>query len=283
MLNYKLRNVFIFFGSDIDFKKWSFLLDCIDKVKFILGDCRIINLSNNGGMIDVGNGIFVSTQSISNFDFFCDDIFIVAGSIATDPSNHLLDNIDSILKMSCNLSSFEIEVLKIVYGQLMLELNRIYPSNDVSRIFKPLKVISAFWVIELPSIASQNMRNKNFDRRSSANESYAGVLQQQKWEELEFWIKENITGQLTVEKLSDYMSMSTRTFTRQCKKRFEVTPKKLVERIRLELALEMISDGKLPLSSVAGLCGYVRNENMQRAFIRYLGINPSSIHRCKSA
>ena len=103
--------------------------------------------------------------------------------------------------------------------------------------------------------------------------------QERKWDELEHWIQRNITSKLTVEVLSDHMAMSSRTFTRHCKERFKMSPKKLVEKIRLEMALDMVVNTQQALGSIALSCGYLRTENMQRSFVRQLGNTPNEVRR----
>lgn len=107
--------------------------------------------------------------------------------------------------------------------------------------------------------------------------------QERKWNELEHWIQRNVTSKLTVEVLSEHMAMSSRSLTRHCKERFKMSPKKLVEKIRLEMALDMVVNTQLTLSSIALSCGYLRAENMQRSFVRELGNTPNEFRRRKAA
>lgn len=70
-------------------------------------------------------------------------------------------------------------------------------------------------------------------------------------------IQENIATPLDTEKMASFMAMSPRNFTRRCKQEFDITPKKLVDRIRLELANSLLQETAYSLSYIANRCGTV--------------------------
>ncbi|MCM5510018.1 MULTISPECIES: GlxA family transcriptional regulator [Vibrio] len=123
----------------------------------------------------------------------------------------------------------------------------------------------------------------NRRRQNDAQLSFHLLLQFEcsdtKWENLLHWIQENIATPLDTEKMASFMAMSPRNFTRRCKQEFDITPKKLVDRIRLELANSLLQETAYSLSYIANRCGYGREENMKRAFLKGKGMTPFALRR----
>jgi transcriptional regulator GlxA family with amidase domain len=88
------------------------------------------------------------------------------------------------------------------------------------------------------------------------------------------WIIDNLSEDLSIERLAQQASMSPRNFTRQFKKEMGETPAKFIERLRLRQA-RMLLEGKASvLKSVANQCGFKSEEQMRRAFQRELCVTP---------
>ncbi|NOH99373.1 DJ-1/PfpI family protein [Vibrio sp. 99-70-13A1] len=100
-----------------------------------------------------------------------------------------------------------------------------------------------------------------------------------KWENLLHWIQEHIADDLSIENIADHMAMSPRNFTRHCGKEFGLTPKKLVEKIRFDTALSLLQETTFTLSYIATRCGYKREENMKRAFMKFLDKTPNTVRK----
>lgn len=92
--------------------------------------------------------------------------------------------------------------------------------------------------------------------------------------ELIDWIIDNLSEELSIEKLAGQTSMSPRNFTRQFKKELGETPAKFIERLRLRHARMLIEDKVSALKSVANQCGFKSEEQMRRAFQRELCVTP---------
>lgn len=81
---------------------------------------------------------------------------------------------------------------------------------------------------------------------------------------------------LSVPVLAHRAAMSERGFARHFKAETGMTPADFVERVRLDLARRLLSDGDLSLDRVAEACGFVTGERMRRTFIRHLAITPGA-------
>lgn len=88
------------------------------------------------------------------------------------------------------------------------------------------------------------------------------------------YIVENPRADLTVPKLAAQAHMSERNFARRFAEAAAVTPALFVERARLDEARRRLTEGQLPLETVAYDAGFGAAEKMRRAFIRHLGVTP---------
>ena len=92
--------------------------------------------------------------------------------------------------------------------------------------------------------------------------------------ELIDWIMQNLSKDLSIEKLAEQVSMSPRNFTRLFKKELEDTPAKFIEKLRLRHARILLENKKSALKEVARQCGFKSEEQMRRAFQRELCVTP---------
>lgn len=68
--------------------------------------------------------------------------------------------------------------------------------------------------------------------------------------------------------------MSPRTFHRRCLAHLSTTPAKLLDKLRVERARELLEAGDAPLKVLARTCGWGTPARMSRAFERELGMSP---------
>jgi len=92
--------------------------------------------------------------------------------------------------------------------------------------------------------------------------------------ELQTWMAENLSGELSVETLAQRAAMSPRNFARVFVRELGFTPARYVERIRLEAARHHLERSERSLEEIASTCGFGSAELMRRAFSRSLGITP---------
>jgi len=116
-----------------------------------------------------------------------------------------------------------------------------------------------------------------FYKRPGGQKQFSEFLLSQSnghFNELIEWIMQNLSGDLSIEKLAAQVNMSPRNFTRLFKRELEQTPGKFIERMRLRHARILLENRTSVLKEVAGQCGFKSEEQMRRAFQRELCVTP---------
>ena len=91
---------------------------------------------------------------------------------------------------------------------------------------------------------------------------------------LELWILDHLDDDLSVERLAERASMSTRHFARLFAQRLGTPPGAYVRRVRVEEARRRIESGGVRLKRVARQCGFADEQKLRRAFRQVLGVTP---------
>jgi transcriptional regulator GlxA family with amidase domain len=97
--------------------------------------------------------------------------------------------------------------------------------------------------------------------------------------DLQAWIMDHLTTDLSVTALASRLAMSPRHFARVFQKETGVTPAKFVETVRIEAARKWLEESSRPIEIIANECGMGDAERLRRSFIRRLGVNPSDYRR----
>jgi transcriptional regulator GlxA family with amidase domain len=87
------------------------------------------------------------------------------------------------------------------------------------------------------------------------------------------WARANL-AKADLGALAHRAGLSPRTFHRRCLEQLSTTPAKLLEKLRVERARDLLSTSDLPVKSLAGTCGFTSPARMKRAFERELGLTP---------
>ncbi len=87
-------------------------------------------------------------------------------------------------------------------------------------------------------------------------------------------IVKNPRDDLTVPVLARVAHMSERTFARRFVEETGTTPAHFVERARLDEARRKLTEGALPIETIAFDTGFGQAERMRRAFLRQFGVTP---------
>ncbi len=91
--------------------------------------------------------------------------------------------------------------------------------------------------------------------------------------------RENLSAQLSVERLADQANLSVRQFSRAFMKATGTTPAKAIERLRAEMARPRVEDGREPLETIARDVGFADPERMRQSFTRVFGQAPRALRR----
>ena len=126
-----------------------------------------------------------------------------------------------------------------------------------------------------------------YRRRPGGQSQFSALLEMERpdgrFSALLGWMREHLSGSLTVEALADHVHMSPRNFARAFLAETGMTPAKAVERLRLEAARERVEGGSEPIDTVAAATGFLDPERMRRAFIRGFGQPPQALRRAARA
>jgi transcriptional regulator GlxA family with amidase domain len=101
--------------------------------------------------------------------------------------------------------------------------------------------------------------------------------------ELERWIAENLSEDLSVERLADRAAMSPRNFARRYTEARKRTPARAVESIRVDAARRALEETDDRIDAIAWRCGFSNEEQLCGAFARHVGIPPRAYRHCFKA
>lgn len=108
-----------------------------------------------------------------------------------------------------------------------------------------------------------------FSRHLAVQMAPAGSIR-----DVQVWLLENLTADISVDRLADRAAMSLRTFNRQFKQETGMTPARYVTECRVDVARRLLEESPLPIKTVAGKSGFGDEERMRRAFRKMLGVSP---------
>jgi transcriptional regulator GlxA family with amidase domain len=97
--------------------------------------------------------------------------------------------------------------------------------------------------------------------------------------ELQRWLTDHLTEDLSVEVLAARTAMSPRTFARRFVLETGTTPAAFVEQLRVEAAQRLLQTADLTLAAVARQVGIHHVETLHRAFRRRCGTTPDQYRR----
>jgi transcriptional regulator GlxA family with amidase domain len=92
--------------------------------------------------------------------------------------------------------------------------------------------------------------------------------------DLQAWIAENLTKDLSIEALAQRAAMSPRNFVRVFSKELGNTPARFVEQVRIEAARTQLASTDDSMDVIAGRCGFSSAELLRRCFLRHFKIAP---------
>ena len=97
--------------------------------------------------------------------------------------------------------------------------------------------------------------------------------------DVQSWIVDNLTADLSVDALAREANMSARTFARAFVRETGTTPAKFVERARVDAARRALEETTEPVATLAHRLGFGHAETMRRVFLRHLNVGPQDYRR----
>jgi transcriptional regulator GlxA family with amidase domain len=119
-----------------------------------------------------------------------------------------------------------------------------------------------------------------FLRRPGGQSQFSGQLAIQMADrepirELQEWIADHLSADLSVSALADRAAMSPRHFARVFVSELNMTPARFVEVQRVEAARRRLEESSDGVDAIAATCGFGDAEVMRRAFLRTVRVSPT--------
>jgi AraC family transcriptional regulator len=115
--------------------------------------------------------------------------------------------------------------------------------------------------------------HKYATRKPQIKESADGLSSSQLKYILEL-INDNISSEISVNKMADYLSLSPFHFSREFKKSVGVSPHNYVMQQRVKMAKIILKQQNLPIAEVALECGFSNQSHLGRTFKKHTGVTP---------
>lgn len=100
------------------------------------------------------------------------------------------------------------------------------------------------------------------------------LAEQEPLRDLQAWIQEHPSEDLSIDHLARRVGMSPRNFARVFLAEIGMTPARFVASVRLETARRLLEESAESLETIGDLSGLGTPESMRRAFLRTLGVPP---------
>ncbi|MEP6930069.1 MAG: helix-turn-helix domain-containing protein [Flavobacterium sp.] len=119
-----------------------------------------------------------------------------------------------------------------------------------------------------------------FLKRPGNQVQYSNILSFQEISHLSIrkvceWLLNNLSEELTVEKLAEQAVMSPRNFARIFVRELNTTPLKYIDRLRVETACQYLLETQESLDEIGTRCGVKNAENLRRLFLKVLDTTPT--------
>jgi transcriptional regulator GlxA family with amidase domain len=88
------------------------------------------------------------------------------------------------------------------------------------------------------------------------------------------WINGHLADDISLPLLARQAGMSERSFSRRYVAAAGLTPRRALERLRVEAARRLLSESRLPVKRISQRCGFGSEETMRRSFLRLLAVTP---------
>jgi transcriptional regulator GlxA family with amidase domain len=117
-------------------------------------------------------------------------------------------------------------------------------------------------------------------KRSGGQEQYSAPLRFQsqavdRLADVAAWIANNLTEDLSMERLAEKANVCPRHFARLFRRSFSSSPAEFIEKLRLGEARRLLGERGSRVEDVSATVGFASADAFRRAFERRLGLSPS--------
>lgn len=93
------------------------------------------------------------------------------------------------------------------------------------------------------------------------------------------YIKRNLSTQINIENLANYMHLDTSQVYRVIKEKTGISPKQLITKLRIEKACEMLSKTDLSIKEISEWLDFEYQSHFTKQFKKFMGVPPSEFQR----
>jgi transcriptional regulator GlxA family with amidase domain len=117
----------------------------------------------------------------------------------------------------------------------------------------------------------------HFTRKQQVSTTGRAALQ-----DLQRWVLTNLDTTGTAAEMANHINLSVRHLNRVFQQEMGVSTGEWLEQARIARARELLSE-RLPIKSVAAMCGYSSSDVMRRAFVKVTGMSPAIYQKIYAA
>jgi transcriptional regulator GlxA family with amidase domain len=117
----------------------------------------------------------------------------------------------------------------------------------------------------------------HFTRKQQVSTTGRAALQ-----DLQRWVLTNLDTTGTAAEMANHINLSVRHLNRVFQQEMGVSTGEWLEQARIARARELLSE-RLPIKSVAAMCGYSSSDVMRRAFVKVTGMSPAMYQKIYAA
>ncbi|MDF1721581.1 MAG: DJ-1/PfpI family protein [Minwuia sp.] len=202
------------------------------------------------GAFILARGGLLNGHRVATHWGWCDHLADAYPEIEVDPDAIFV--VDGRLWTSAGVSAG----IDMALGMVEVDLGR----SEALRLARAL-------VLYLKRPGGQSQFSSSLERQSDSETG--------RFDQLDAWIRQNITADLSVQDLAAKAAMSERTFARSYRSATGLTPARAVEIMRVEAACAFLGRNTASVKQIAVDAGFGTEERMRRAFQRQKGISPS--------
>ncbi len=118
---------------------------------------------------------------------------------------------------------------------------------------------------------------QNYSTQKSSIREYEGGLRQQQLKQAIDYIQDNLTQDISLDAIANYLGISRYHFCRLFKQSTGLSPHQYVIQQRVERAKQLLLQGEMTIADIAQDCGFAHQSHLYRHFKRLTGVTPKTL------
>ena len=156
----------------------------------------------------------------------------------------------------------------------VLEQSLANMSREVARPDNLFDMLAEGWTLQALAHLSRKGQNRSGERTRSI-----GGLSRANRTRLEEYMRVHLSDTITLSDLAQIIGMTTRHLSRAFRASFSETPMQYIVALRMEKAIRMLTETRVPITEVALDCGFSHQQHFAASFNKAVGCSPSEFRR----